>query len=873
MEERSHEATRLHTLSRYAGRGQGEGLRLASRERPSPQPSPGVPGAGARRRGQIPLRIAAVLAFIVFCLVAWWSYHSRSRDVADDGRKVIVFWGNSSLGEDIYTALHNFEKKNPEYKVIWGPAVARDLTGDAQRLLSSVAGGVPPDVVWFDRFATGEWASRNALTDLTPYLEAQKTDDPYRIDLNEYFAWAVNEASYAPPGSTEKPRVYAIPTSTDIRVLYVNNDHLQAAGAKPPRTWEELRDLAKKLTRYNEKGQMTRLGFAPNYGNSWLYMYAWQAGGEMLDATRTKVTMSSDPVVRALAFMTDIYDDLGGAAKVNAFQSAFQTGALDPFVSGQVSMKIDGEWYLQTLADWKPDMNFTVVPAPMPADQLEKGREPITWAGGFSLVIPTTSRNKDGAFKLIQFLNSWETTKLLEQGKREQAESLGRFYMPRGQGNRVQYERLLAESIEGNAKIPKNIRQAYAVLKEMYPKTLIRPVTPVGQLLWNQHIAAYEASIDENSRVAGQSTMDRARLALQRAEKPVQRQLDELTKPPPPHVVSWTPYFVLYGVLLVIPFAAIYVTYHRRRRTHGYRTGEVWSAMMFAAPWFIGFAVFTGGPILFSIVMSFTRYDVLNEARYVGLGNYAEVARDPLVYTSLYNTAFMVLRIPITMAIGLCIAMLLNRQIRGIGFYRTAFYMPAIVPVVAASLLWIWLLNPSYGVINTFLNWLFDTFPFQWIESLIGTQIKPPDWLQDANWSKPSLILMSAWGAGAGMIIWLAGLQSIPQQLYEAASIDGAGKWRQFWNVTLPMLSPYILFNLIVGVIGTLQIFNEAYIMTAGGPNNSTLFYAYHLFREAFQYFRMGYASALAWVLFVIVLMLTLLQLYLSTKWVNYDRT
>src|SRR5205085_40194 len=146
----------------------------------------------------------------------------------------------------------------------------------------------------------------------------------------------------------------------------------------------------------------------------------------------------------------------------------------------------------------------------------------------------------------------------------------------------------------------------------------------------------------------------------------------------------------------------------------------------------------------------------------------------------------------------------------------------------------------------------------------------PPLWLQDEGWAKPALILMNVWQGGGGIIIWLAGLQSIPEQLYEAASIDGATGWRRFWHVTVPMLSPYILFNLIIGVIGTMRIFDEAFVMTRGGPNDATLFYAYHLFRQAFQFFRMGYASALAWILFVIILVLTLLQLWLSTKWVNY---
>jgi multiple sugar transport system permease protein len=213
------------------------------------------------------------------------------------------------------------------------------------------------------------------------------------------------------------------------------------------------------------------------------------------------------------------------------------------------------------------------------------------------------------------------------------------------------------------------------------------------------------------------------------------------------------------------------------------------------------------------------------------------------------------------------------------GVYRTIFYLPAIMPLVAASLLWIGLLNPSYGLINQGLGWIISTPPVQWLEAGIaawtGTPFafQPPLWLQDAAWSKPALVLMNVWTAGGSMVIWLAGLQSIPRHLYEAASIDGAGVWHRFRHITLPMLSPYILFNLIIGLIATMQIFGEAYIMTAGGPVDSTLFYAYYLFKQAFQYFRMGYASALAWILFIVVLALTVSQLWLSKKWVNYDQT
>jgi multiple sugar transport system permease protein len=806
-----------------------------------------------------------------------------------DDREEIVFWGGQWLGEDVYTVLHRFEQQNPRYRVVLSSSVERDTSADTQRLMSAIAGGVPPDVVFFARFATGEWAGRGALTDLGPLLARQDPADPHRIDLADYHDFAVAEARYAPPGSHEPPKVYGIPTLSDLRVLYINADLFRQAGladanGEPlvPRDWDELRTFAKRLTLHRTPGDpksgITRLGFAPNFGNSWLYLYAWQAGGQFLSPDGTRATLDSPPVVRALQFMSDLYDDLGGIGQVNAFQEGAKSSEVDPFVRALVAMKIDNDYSLKPIAYWKPGMDFRIVPAPMPPDAVAQGRPPVTWSGGFSLVIPSTSQHKDGAFKLIQHLMSWESQSLLEQGKREQAESEGRLYLPEAVSNRVHFDRLVGSSIFDNPSVPPNFKRAYTVLRDLMPHTLHRPVTPVGQLLWNQHVRAYEAAVNhvyaDDARRRGVSE---PYLALHEMQRDVQTRLDELTAPPPPHRVGWTPYFAAYAGATGLAGVAMYITYHRRRREYGWRSGEVFSALVFVSPWLLGFLVLVGGPILFSAVLSFTRYDVLSPARYVGFDNFSRILHDPVFYRSLLNTGFMVLRIPLMMALSLSIAMLLNRRARGIGVYRTAYYVPAIVPLVAASLLWISIFNPGTGALNAVLGWFVQTPPAHWIEHLVTRArgspftFSLPLWLQDPTWSKPSLILMNLWTAGAGMVVWLAGLQAIPRQLYEAASIDGAGPWRRFRHVTLPMLSPYVLFNLIIGLIATLQIFGEAYIMTAGGPADSTLFYAYYLFRQAFQYFNMGYAAALAWILFLIVLALTVSQLWLSRRWVHYE--
>ena len=200
--------------------------------------------------------------------------------------------------------------------------------------------------------------------------------------------------------------------------------------------------------------------------------------------------------------------------------------------------------------------------------------------------------------------------------------------------------------------------------------------------------------------------------------------------------------------------------------------------------------------------------------------------------------------------------MLLNRALRGLTFYRTLYFLPSVVPAVASALLWVWIFHPADGLANRLLAWF---------------GIAGPLWLQSEDWAKPAILLHGLWGAGSGMIIWLAGLKSIPEHLYEAAAIDGAGPWHRLRYLTLPLLTPTILFNLIMGTIGTLQIFAQAVVMTKGGPLDATLFYVYYLFNNAFAYFQLGYASAMSWVLFFIILALSLLQLKLASRWVYYE--
>jgi multiple sugar transport system permease protein len=295
-----------------------------------------------------------------------------------------------------------------------------------------------------------------------------------------------------------------------------------------------------------------------------------------------------------------------------------------------------------------------------------------------------------------------------------------------------------------------------------------------------------------------------------------------------------------------------------RRRWRG---GPLWreavDGWIFILPWFIGFLCFTAGPMVASALISLLNWEIITTPTWVGFANFRAMLADPLFWLALYNTAYYtLLGVPLYLVASLAMALLLNLQLRGVSIYRTIFFLPSLTPAVANALLWVWIFSPDFGLANYFLQ-------------LIG--LPPQKWLFDINLAKPSLILMGLWGIGSQMVVFLAGLQSISPVLYEAASIDGANDWRRFWSITMPMLSPTIFFNLVIGIIGSFQVFTTAFIATQGGPQNATLFYVLYLWRNGFDYFKMGYASALAWVLLVIILCLTLLQFRLARRLVYYE--
>lgn len=779
--------------------------------------------------------------------------------------KDVVIWGVSfgpdSKGSE--AVVNEFRRRHPEYNVRILSMGAGAM--DPQKLMTSIVGNVAPDVIYQDRFTIGDWASRGAFLTLDPYLHSDK--DPFTPKPSQYYPAVWEEASY-------KGQVYAIPSVADDRILYWNRGifkekaaELTAAGLdpnRPPRTWSELLAYSKVLTEFNPDGTLKRAGFLPNFGNPWLYIYSFQNNGHFLSADGRKCTLADPENEEALSYMVKGYDIVGGYEKAKSFETGFLGKENDAFIIGKVAMKIDGDWIMADLARYGPHVDLDTAPAPVPDDRYyHRGRFAnekdtfITWLGGFSYAIPKGARNPDGGWEYIKFATSTEARVLEARESREWERHRGRVYLPR-----------ISASIEANDAVYKEFKPAdpkfAKALKthiDMMQFGRIRPVTFVGQLLWNEHARAIE-----NACIKTMSPHD----ALMAGQTKVQKELDafyqneKLSEVPP----AWP--FTFFAVVLGLGVLLIAFCLSRVKMSKVGWSEARWGYLL-TSPWLLGFLVFTLGPMLASLFFSFTSYNVLQPARWVGGVNYQTIFTSDfdLVKKAMGNAMYMAgVGTPLSLMTGLAIAILLNNAVRGIKVYRTLFYLPAIVPVMAASMLWIWLLfsDPNRGLINGIWSATFT----KWIGA------PAPGWLQAEAWAKPGLVVMGVWGAGGGMILWLAGLKGISSTLYEAAQIDGASPTRQFLSVTLPQLSPIIFFNMVIGLIGALQEFDRIYIMRPSkdgpiGPSDSLLTPVYHLFTNGFAYFKMGYASALAWMLFLVILILTLAQLQLSKFWVYQE--
>lgn len=852
--------------------------------------------------------LCPLVALIAFCAISAASARPITK---------LIVWGlqasESMAGQSAQIA--EFERRNPGVKVSVLSMGAGQM--NPQKLMTAIVGKTPPDVINQDRFTIGDWASRDTFIDLGPLIKRDR-NKPNGIRPEDYYVPCWKEACY-------KGKVYAIPNSTDDRFLFYNKTLFAEAGlTRPPRTWSELKAYAIKLTKRGKDGSISRIGFIPGWGNSYFYLYSWQSGGEFMSPDGRTCTMNNPASVSALNYMVGIYDALGGAAKVDRFQSGFQADALDPFLTGRVAMKIDCDNSANNIARFNPDLNFGVAPAPVPDDRYAQtvsniefdtknvplgiardkwenirnnssakgqfnGQERyITWSGGFSWAIPIGAKRVELAWKFIKWMNSPESGLIAAAAQKKYNLAKGRPFVPSMHAN----ERYNAVVFKSYAPKDAKFRDCLRFALSMMPYSRYRPVTFVGQPLWDEHVRAFDLATHHSQ------THITSEQAMNEGTEIVQRELNRVFDRERCPVVSMATLWAIIIAIIVGLVGLLAFFANKSGRSGSITRSETVAGYMFASPWLIGFLLLTVGPIVASIVFSFCDYDVLHQARWFGLGNYSQLFTYDwgIISKSLYNAMFLaVIGLPLGIVAGLSIAMLLNAEVKGMSWYRTLYYLPSIVPIVASAVLWLWILNPQFGIINatwkvTLTAWFgmqppgwlsqpgefFGALSWLWQHTLGLVGVGMPSILaQPASYlgAKSALITMGLWGAGGGMIIWLAGLKGIPASYYEAADIDGANAWQKLRNVTLPMLSPYIFFNLIMGTIGVLQTFDNVYVMTGGqgGPVDATMMPVLLLFNKAFRYFSMGYASALAWILFIIILAFTLFQLKMAPRWVHYE--
>ena len=794
------------------------------------------------------------------CAAALLALAACGGDGASNGRTPLVVWGTadteSKVGYDSVAA--GFERLHPDVQVIRAiPERGQDL----QKLLCAYVGNDAPDVVHRESRYLGNLAARGIVLALDGLI-ARDRSTRFGVRQEEYYPGCWEEMMY-------RGKVYGIPTFTSPSILAYNRRAFREVGLdpdRPPRTWAELAECTRRLTKRASDGTLERAGFIPAFrGMDPIFYYIRQLGGSELDPSGTRCLLDSPEALAALRFNKDLFDIQGGRPAVSAFaMAAAQTGNVDAFQAGKIAMVIDDDYIIYRTARYgdKRVVDLALAPPPMPTDTSKL----VVYQRGTVWAIPSNAKHVEAAWEFIEYSVSYEGHAAFKRAMAAQDMALkGMRYG--GIDARKPNNAVFAELLPPDSAVAREALKMPPMMEHVWsPRT-----NAVASFIWDRASEAYDDA------TYGVRTPEEA-LAIATAKTN-----DELARyyaPTRGALVNWTLIAVVVAAVLLV--AALALRLHARRAGRRRSRGEFWTGMAFLSPWIFGFLVFTGGPIIFSIIISFTEFDIISPARWVGFDNYRFLlTQDPTFWKSLWNTIFMTLGIPIGMVAGLGIAMLLNAKVKGLTAYRTIYYLPAIVPVVASAILWTWVMHPTLGVLNVLLADLHVTPVIvrfvEWIDVVLGWfGQKPIDpqfwlWVQSEDWAKPGMILMGLWGAGASMIIWLAGLKGIPEHLYEAAELDGAGPIKRFRHVTLPMLTPYIFFNLVTGVIGTFQVFTQSFVMTLGGPAQSTLFYVYYLFNNAFSYFKMGYASAMAWILFLIIFALTMLQLWGAKRWVHYE--
>jgi multiple sugar transport system permease protein len=720
-----------------------------------------------------------------------------------------------------------------------------------EKILTMIAGGVAPDIIELPGEKFLAYLMAGAMYDITDWVKR----DSDELELNDVYPITMQ------PFAFEK-HLYGLPYSICPFVMFYNKDLFQKYNVPFPDetwTWQDMRKAAIRLTHdVDRDGVIDEFGLAMNLWTDPLYSIIFQNGGKILSDDGKSVAFDDPRTIEAVQFVYDlIHKDLVVQTTFNRSKSRAQ------FKDGKVAMLCPGGIFWLPEFRFYENLDFDI--APLPAGP--KGRAATTVPIGYTIYSKT--KYPEEAYKFLKYLISRKGQEILAKSGlfiscRKSINHSDAFLKPHDPNTEKEY------------KYPKNIYNAIKDIEDGYGR-LPQFASVRWWLVQNLINEKFDdlfynpAKPDKTPESICKEVTIKGNEILQVAYKEIEG--------------NEIPWDTVLSVLALIIFGALIFllvkSYLKTRKSKLLSYDNKWGYALIS-PWIIGFIIFLVGPILVSIFLSFCRWSALNPpqyARFVGFSNYNEMfTNDPKFIKSLIVTSYYTfLSVPLGLIAGILLALLMNVKIKGIEAFRVIYFLPAILPSVAVSVLWSQIFRKD-GILNfIFLNIYNSTLGLFFGQTNYRLM---PDWLADANFTIPALVIMSLWAVGGGMMIYLAGLQSISPELYEAAEIDGAGAWKKFWRITLPQLSPVIFFNLIMGIIGSFQVFNQAYILFSmsgqvgssyGGPENSALFYVLQLYHKAFKEFQIGYASSLAWILFIIILFFTLIVFKSSPMWVYYE--
>ncbi len=784
-----------------------------------------------------PLALLAIglrwlLGAAALLIVLWSLVHVTARGFRDDaeGRSQmlrVLYWGDPQERMIVAEQIARFEADFPDVKVV---PIHADFANFDAKLKTMLAAGEPPDVFYLKAVSLADFASLG----LVEAWDAQLADDPpawiddvYPV-LLDTFRYDVEQQV---PG---RGALYGLPKDFTTLGMYVNVDLFEQAGVPVPTngwTWDEYESAARAITALPDMGGRKVYGSNLTIWPDTLTPLIWGRGGDLFGRRAdgspdfTDVRLDEPAGQAAMEFVRRLRED---GTSYNAFGLARDGGA--EFISGRIGIIGPfGRWMVPQYRANVTDFEWDFVPLPT----VEAGEVPVSPIISTAWAVSRDASDVDAARELAVYLAG-------PAGQETLAEL----------GLAIPALKSIAEGPAFNSPAAPANDQAY-----LDPIAVSRPIELPRQAEFLQYYdEAQQSALQSMSATPSEAAADLERRWARELASPLRQ--NEYA------AVPW-PLLIAVGGTVAAVAILVGVIWSRRRRLGIIDRAAERAGYGFIAPWLIGFLILTLGPMLLSVVLSMSRWSAmgpLGSAQFVGLDNFTHLfSYDDTFGISLWVTFYyVILAIPLGQVAALGVALLMNNAVRGINLFRTIYFVPSVISGVALGTLWLALFNDDYGLIN---------------ETLRAIGLGAPNWFgDDAAWAAiPGFVIMSLWSVGGAMVIYLAGLKNIPASLYEAATIDGASPWHRFVSVTLPMLSPLVFFNLVMGIIGSFQVFTQAFVMTGGGPDQQTMFYVLNLYYQAFQFHNMGYASAMAWVLFVILLTLTLLAFAGSRRLVHYE--